>query len=452
MRPLPIFGPSASALHLARGCVYPWTSGLWRSRPRESTPEARYGQAISSAAEAIVCAIAPSPGHTDLEIGLLWAIFFDGSFRSNPEVIREQRALALYRLANWLTWQHELDDAQKRALVWDVEALAEAVEADAKLGTVRAEVGYAYQPSRGTVRELRRMPDGRPEPARPGEIRGWIDLEIVTPSRVIVADWKSGRGPIEAPEYNDQTRFYALCSALHHKRDAATIELRRIRDGEIRTEPAPLDQWDLAEIAREQETLLERLREPPEPSPGPWCQDCPIVASCPATEALAAACLDAARPVLRPLSAALSTPYDAAQAWGAIARLEAAAERYRVALMGALPLLPEVEIAPGVVLQLCESNGHERVVQTEQAFKGVEDELRLTAHAQSISVAPLLEDAFERSTSKGQLEEALRHVYPPRSKGRPAKVEAFFDRLRSRSVLKRDKPSVRIEARRKAEK
>ncbi len=449
MRPLPIYAPSASALYLARGCVYPWASGLWRTRPRESTPEARYGQAISSAAEAIVRAI---PWDAFLEIK--HDDYCDGwaCAACSGNHHREARALALYRAANWLICQHDLDEAQKRALMWDIEALAEAIDVDVKLGSVRAEVGYAYDPRLGRVRELRRMPDGRPEPARPGEIRGWMDLEIVTPSHVIVADWKSGRGPIEGPTDSDQLRFLALCAAVHHRVDAVTIELRRIRGGEIRTERAELDQWDLAEIAGEQEALMERLHEPPEPSPGPWCPDCPIVASCPATEALAAACLDAARPVLQPLSAALSTPHDAAQAWGAIARLEAAAERYRAALTGALPLLPEVEIAPGVVLQLCESNGHERIVQTEQAFKIVEDELRVSAHAEGEIVAKVIDDAFSRSTSKERLDEAMRHVWKPGSRGRPAKVQELFDRLRSRSVLKRDKPSVRIEARRKAEK
>lgn len=69
----------------------------------------------------------------------------------------------------------------------DIDALADAIEADVTLGTVRAEVGYAYHPELGTVRPVQ----STREPRRPGELRGWIDIEIVTPSSVIIADWKS---------------------------------------------------------------------------------------------------------------------------------------------------------------------------------------------------------------------------------------------------------------------
>lgn len=439
MRPLPIYGPSASALHLARGCVYPWTSGLWRSRPRESTPAARYGQAISFAAEAIVPAA---------RMG--WPQFLD--HLSDTLYRTEDRALALFRLVRWAAWQCELDASQQSALVWDAEALAETIEADVQRGAVRAEVGYAYDLERCTVREIRRG-----ESALPGELRGWADIEIVTPTSVIIADWKSGRGPIEGPEHSDQLRFLALSAALLHGRECAIVEFRRLPGGgEMRTESATLDGWSLSDVQQQLATLARRLQARPTPEPGPWCQDCPIVASCPATEALRAAASEDASGWLQPLAAQPQTAGEAAALWGAIARLETAAERMREGLQAALPRLGEVEIAPGVALELCERDGAERVVQTEQAFGIVEEEIRLEGIERSAAgqdlTARARTAAFSRETNKGRLDDALRHIYPPRSKGRPAKVEAFFDRLRDKKVLKKGEATVRIEARRKAEK
>jgi hypothetical protein len=368
------------------------------------------------------------------------------------EHLRPDRTLALLRLAHWTAWQFELDDAHESALIWDVEALAESIETDSARGTVRAEVGYAYDLERCTVREIPR--GARP---LPGELRGWADIEIVTPTSVIVADWKSGRGPIEAPEHSDQLRFLALCAALLHGRECAIIELRRLRGGgELYIETATLDGWALSDVQQELAALARRLQARPEPSPGPWCRDCPIVALCPATEALRAAALfDAAR-LMDPLSAQPQTAREAAVLWGAIARLETAAERMREGLRAALPRLGEVEIAPGVVLELCEREGSERVVQTEQAFGIVTDELarenEQSGHPHCDQLTKTIGAAFSRETSKGRLDDALRHIYPPRSKGRPAKVESFFDRLRERKVLKKGEPTVRIEARRKVEK
>lgn len=447
MRPLPIYGPSASALHLARGCVYPWTSGLWRSRPRESTPAARYGQAISFAAEAIVSAL---PWNTFLEME--HEQYCDGfACAACNGADREARALALLRLARWTSWQFELDDAHHDALVWDVEALAETIEADVARGQVRAEAGYAYDLERCTAREIHRG-----ERALPGELRGWADIEIVTPTSVIIGDWKSGRGPIEGPEQSDQLRFLALCAAILHGRECAIVEFRRLPGGgELRTEAATLDGWSLSEVQQELSALARRLQARPEPEPGPWCQDCPIIASCPATEALRAAAIEDASRWLQPLAAQPDTATQAAAVWGAIARLETAAERMREGLQAALPRLGEVEIAPGVALEICEREGAERIVQTEQAFAFVTEEIRREGIERSAAGPDLtrhaIDVAFSRETNKGRLDAALRHIYPPRMRGRPAKVEAFFDRLRDRKVLKKGEPTVRIEARRKAD-
>jgi hypothetical protein len=381
-----------------------------------------------------------------------WASFLGWRSVVHESVVREERALALFRLARWTSWQFELDDAQESAFVWDIEALAETIEADVQRGAVRAEVGYAYDLERCTVREIHRG-----ERAIPGELRGWADIEIVTPTSVVIADWKSGRGPIEGPEHSDQLRFLALCAALLHGRECAILELRRLHGGgELHIESATLDGWALSEVQQELAALARRLQARSEPEPGPRCQDCPIIALCPATEALRAAALEDATGWLQPLAAQPQTAGEAAALWGAIARLETAAERMREGLQAALPRLGEVEIAPGVVLELCEREGSERVVQTEQAFGIVTEEIRREGIEFSAAGPDLMHRAqaaaFSRETSKGRLDDALRHIYPPRSKGRPAKVESFFDRLRAKNVLKRDKPSVRIEARRKAEK
>lgn len=380
-----------------------------------------------------------------------------GDFAPVLNYTTEDRALALLRLVRWTSWEFALDEAQYDALVWDVEAVAESIESDVQRGTVRAEVGYAYDLERCTAREIRRG-----ERALPGELRGWADVEILTPTSVNIADWKSGRGPIEGPEHSDQLRFLALCAALLHGRECAIIELRRLPGGgEMRTESATLDGWSLSDVQQELAALARRLQARPMPQPGPWCQDCPIIAPCPATEALRAAALEDASGWLQPLAAQPQTASEAAALWGAIARLETAAERMREGLQAALPRLGEVEIAPGVVLELCERDGAERVVQTEQSFGIVENTIDEIWQAESDPGSRIIaasnagkakSAAFSRETSKGRLDDALRHIYPPRSKGRPAKVEAFFDRLREKKVLKKGEPTVRIEARRKAEK
>lgn len=427
MRRLHVYAPPASKLHLAHRCAFPWSSGI-RAPRAEDSPEAIYGRTVSVASEFLV----------------------NEAHHRGAVIWKDKEALA--RLTLWLG--APLEEHHQKALPWDVEAIAEQLLEDFSNNIdteqIRAEVGYAYDLTTGAVRLV---PQG--ERKRPGEVRGWADLVITHGARVraaTVRDWKSGRGPLEPPEHSDQLRFLGLCVALVHGLDRIRVEFGRLNAGELRIESAELDCWKLGDVQGELEQLARKLAEPPEPTPGPWCRSgfgCHIVAQCPSTEGLANAAIMEARPWLQGVGLTPRTAEEAAAAYGAAARMRAAADRIEDNLRLLLPTLsPPPQIAPGVELVLSERAGAERVVGTEAANRIVEEEIRAEAAGDTARADQAVVSAFSRSTSKSAIDDGLRHIHKPGMRGRPAKVEALYARLRKRGALDRDNPSVRIEERR----
>lgn len=127
------------------------------------------------------------------------------------------------------------------------------------------------------------------------EMFGTGDLVAYVPSerRLIVADYKHGRGVAVDPEENSQAKSYALGAAMRmHNRGVDRIDIVIVQPrcphpaGSVRvwsTDAVALLDWsaDLKESALATEDPEARLR------PGDWCKFCPAAATCPALADLA---------------------------------------------------------------------------------------------------------------------------------------------------------------------
>lgn len=124
----------------------------------------------------------------------------------------------------------------------------------------------------------------------PGMEFGTGDCVIYKPAtrRLIIADFKYGRGvPVEA-EDNPQTRAYALgASQRFHNRGVEWVESVIVQPrcphpaGSVRREG--IDALTLVEFRMELESLALRTVEPDaELNPGEWCKFCPAAPTCPA--------------------------------------------------------------------------------------------------------------------------------------------------------------------------
>lgn len=159
---------------------------------------------------------------------------------------------------------------------------------------------------------------------------GTADCVIYRPDerKLIVIDFKYGRGiPVEVKD-NPQLRYYALGAAMKkHNRGIRTVEIVIVQprcphpDGPIRSEE--IDAMDLVDWSAELVAAARRTAEPDAPlNPGDWCKFCPAAALCPALEqkALAAAQADFAEDGTLHLSNPSS--YDPKRVWDLLPQID----------------------------------------------------------------------------------------------------------------------------------
>jgi hypothetical protein len=121
---------------------------------------------------------------------------------------------------------------------------------------------------------------------------GTADCVIYKPDekRLIVIDFKYGRGiPVEVKD-NPQLRYYALGAAMKkHNRGVNVVEMVIVQprcphpDGPIRSEE--ISAMELVDWSADLVAAARRTAEPDAPlNPGDWCKFCPAQATCPARE------------------------------------------------------------------------------------------------------------------------------------------------------------------------
>lgn len=161
-----------------------------------------------------------------------------------------------------------------------------------------AEVAFAYHTVTGKARELGRG-IGRKYDCATTEIAGTADvIALLEPDAVFVADFKTGWSRRPRAAQSLQLRFYALAAARAYGRTHAVVQMIRVfDDGEVYTDEATLDAFDLDSFALDLGTLaseIEGARQlyaegvEPEMVEGAHCRWCPAFPRCPAKAALIA--------------------------------------------------------------------------------------------------------------------------------------------------------------------
>ena len=159
---------------------------------------------------------------------------------------------------------------------------------------------------------------------------GTADCVIYKPDekRLIVIDFKYGRGiPVEA-KGNPQLRYYALGAAMKkHNRGVSVIETVIVQprcphpDGPIRSDE--ISALELMDWSGDLVAAANATQKPDAPlNPGDWCKFCPAAATCPAMreKALAAAQADFADDGTLHLSDPLS--YAPKQVWDMLPQID----------------------------------------------------------------------------------------------------------------------------------
>lgn len=252
--------PRASALGLAVRCVYPWTSGdPWPVE--DDTPAIRWGNAVHHVADNGVESVGA--------------------------------AAELFGL--------DEDEATDLAVVAR-DIVATRAELIAGSDVWFSERRIAYDAIRGVSRHV------GDEPSE-SEWHGSPDLAVRHGGRLLIVDWKSGRGTLgRRPSDLIQIRTYAVMVAALPEMagvEHVDIAIGQVMNGEVhivmdRVSPAQMLTWeaDLFDIAR-------KLSKPPTPNPGPWCggEYCPARSTCPTTLAIARAAdgLAAGLPLMGPI-------------------------------------------------------------------------------------------------------------------------------------------------------
>lgn len=115
---------------------------------------------------------------------------------------------------------------------------------------------------------------------------GTADLVVVTPSRVIVYDYKTARPGHDPADATAQLRACALMAARAYGKSDASYAAVVVNDNGVwPDELTHLDAFDLDTIASELRALLTADYTDAKPTPGPHCSEryCPARTTCPVT-------------------------------------------------------------------------------------------------------------------------------------------------------------------------
>lgn len=409
--------PSAGQIELAKWCVFPWNGGVRRPRREEDTPEQRYGLAFHDVAEKLEDARGRGVDAGDLE---------------------------LYADLDAVIAARKLPTADAKRLRGVVPRVIDVISQDPE-PEVHVELALAWDTRRG-----RAHPVDKPWDVEEGEMYGRADVVLVSPGEeraIRVRDWKTGsRARSYRPGRSQQLRQLALAAASHFGAERVVVEFALVDDDGAELVSAELTPSDLLQAEVEALDIADRVRQPPEPRPGPWCHElwCPIAAVCPATQtALAQVSTDLER---FPLLGEPTSPEHAAYQRHRLPVLQAALEaqeeliRKAAARFGGIP----VEGKPGVVWAPVEHDGNERVELTAEAEAELNELLGPEGSAEAIecsaSKASIARGARAAAAAKASAEGRK----PKRGEGKRLEEQAL-ERLREIGALKRGAKFTKFE-------
>lgn len=237
--------PTASALHRAAYCLYPW-SGI-ALPPSESSPAAAFGSAFHACAAFRIT----NGGTCITEAASGW------------KLTNEQYDRLVTMFAGWAAW-------------WDDMAYA---------APVSTEQAFAYNVDDDSCR-LVDLAAPRDYSKFGSEFFGTADLVMRGVGPLTVTDWKTGDpANVERCLVNRQMRFLALCASRAYSVDNVVASIAFVdEDGSVTVDSNTFDVLDLANIAAEMRELQARLRGPIAPNPGQHCKWCPALSVCPSTQ------------------------------------------------------------------------------------------------------------------------------------------------------------------------
>lgn len=392
--------PPASHLELAQHCVFPWAGGVQAPRRAPERPSQRYGTAFHALAHSLVAA-----------------------HRVGGELARAAIAEEIAR-------ERGLSEAETKRLVNAAPNLLQVLDGD--LATeVHPEIGFAFSLLTGQAREAKNAWE-----LDEHEMYGRADLVFQTAGGLRVRDWKP-RGQVQSkrPERHHQLRFLGMAAASLYGVSQVTVELAYVDEDGHDIVSGELGAGDFMRIEGEACEVAERVKEAPEPRPGPWCNQlwCPIRAVCPATrEAMMRVHQDLeAFPLLgEPLS-----PEHAAWQRHRLPVLRAMLDEQEKKIEdfashhGPIP----VEGKPEIVWGKIEKQGNEKLNLTPEAERLVLERLGPAG----------AEVAIEKSASKASIERGAKAAIAAATGGKVARgavpkfIAPLIDDLRAAKVLKR---------------
>jgi hypothetical protein len=295
--------------------------------------------------------------------------------------------------------------------------LTEAIDALRAEGwTLASEVPIAYAPATGAGRALPKGGHRAYGSVKPHEIAGTADIVGLKPGRLLVADFKTGRGAKEHEAIDTpQLRALAVGFAAIYGAESAEVALIHVEPGDYEVSRGELYAWDLEETAEQLRALA--LTEEATPRPGPHCasQWCPIRAVCPATRAALERIHSEAAAHFPDAMLVVDSDDKARAARVALRLYDEAAERLKESLHGYVRSRGAIDLGDGTRYGLTVQS-RERVTLDADAVALLRDHGAL--------------DAVEYRTSKEAIKRALATVYPGRGNA-TKRLRALLDELRS---------------------
>jgi RecB family exonuclease len=404
-RPLPLL-PSASKSDLAALCAFPWNGGK-RWPAYVERPEQRFGKAFHAIAEAIARAL-QDVGEivSDLDVGVTWAAEMFGLGAKEREQLQAMAQRILELLAS--------DDA-----VWRMP-----------------EPIYAVNVETLAVRVLEDRRD-----RRPSERIAIADLVFMrADGRLVVREYKTGRAArTKRAGEAAQTRLlgYAAARALGH--DSVRVEFVHVEPERLLLDGVDLDELDFCVVEGQQAELVDRLRAPPAPNPGPWCEQgyCPIQATCPATQAMVTR---VEQEVLRvPFVREPQTPEEAGALRAAVQLVRAWADEAETRWKAMASRGP-IPAGPGLVVVAQERQGDEELTDSDEVLQVITDEVgALVVDGDEARRAEAQRASYTVKVSKASIERAIRKALGARpARGALGRAQGrILDRLRAAGHIRR---------------
>lgn len=264
----------------------------------------------------------------------------------------------------------------------------------------------------------------------PTEYVGSADLCGLSPTAVLVGDYKSGHGEVTPAVSNLQVGLLGLAAARTFDREVADVWIVSVKN-ESRPwfDRASLDEFDLGDVESKLIALPGRIkvaraqleeRGAPDVREGNHCRYCPAFNACPAKKNLALRFADGA---LENELDALLTPEKAAQALARIAPARQFLSRIEKAVYSMAKKEP-IDLGDGTMLGEVTKQGNEKL-NGRTVFDVVKD-----LHGSEVA-----EKSVELSATKKKLKEALRPVAAKRKLA--AEVDSVLDEVRTRGGAER---------------